>query len=262
MADQLTQEAAFSIEHASINHHVNADSAATSASLIAEADKLWSDLLAMQENQPEQRADCAKRLIGTIYELHRNISPHRDLYRVFLNERGVEASKSLNPYHATARAVMERNGAKKVRSLCTHYAQACHVLDGAAVKPGAAVQWLNEPFDTGTGGRSLTGLGKTKHLWSLTPQGKKQRQDKRSKMLSNAANFLTNTVESGKGRLDEAMFAVDDTAIAEGARAVALVEIADGSVTVLNVLTTDLVKAAAAVRVCQKPTGKEAHRAK
>lgn len=220
--------------------------------LVQKAEQLCSNLLAMQTSHPDEKTNCVKQLIDTIYSLHNSISPFEELYKDFLKKRGIGRSKSDNPYHSTARAVMEQFGAKKVRSLCTHYAQACLVLKLENVGEGDVVQWLNEPLKTEKSRRGLTGIGKTKHLWSLTPDGMKQRAKKFSTKLVDAEKLLTNTIESCNGRIEESMFAADDTDVVEGAKGVALVEVSGGSVTILNLLTTDALKAAAAIRACLK----------
>lgn len=218
--------------------------------LVQEAERLGSNLLRMQTSQPSEKNDCVKNLIEAIYSLHLTIFHHEQIYASFLQDRHVKRSKSENPYHSTVRAVMERLGSRKVRSLCTHYAQACLVLERENVSIGTVAQWLNEPLRTERGGRGLTGIGKTKHLWSLTPEGQAQREGKQADKRERAEKYVANTIESCDGQIDEHHIAADETQVVEGANGIALVEFSDGAVNVLNLLTTDSLKAAEAIRVC------------
>ncbi|MDR7039770.1 hypothetical protein J2X36_004548 [Methylobacterium sp. BE186] len=191
---------------------------------------------------------CLAELLGAIYRLHAKLAENPDALSRFYVERDIQIAEDGEIRHlATVKAVLLHRNRKYSRSLLTAYAQAIFVMERNRVDPAGAVQWLN----TGSGkGRGGTVLGKTKALWSKTPEG----QAAKAKYAAKSLRWAKKVVEEAAAKGASAgMPFISTTAASKPMKrpGIVLVELdAEGEPPMRAVLTEDLTTAAKAILAC------------
>lgn len=219
--------------------------------LIERADDLCSQLVAISRDQSEKKKECSTQLVAAIYGLHDALFARKQAYAAFLQERGIEPGKSTNEFADITRAVMEQRGRANKPPSITLYAQACHVLKSQSVAPEKAVQWLNEPDKRGGNrGKGRTGFGKTKPLWTESPEGRAESAKKRKVNLQKAKKYLNEQLQKS-ATVSSVGGMTAKTVPSMGTTGIALVEYDEaGGWQVRQVLTENPIKAAQTVRTC------------
>lgn len=233
---------------AASNNDAPSQDSATEA-LLEKANDLFSKLIKISRDRLEEKKECSTQLVAAIYGLHEALFARKRAYAAFLEKRGIEPGKSTNEFADITRAVMEQRGSGVKPPSITLYAQACHVLKRQSIAPEEAVQWLNEPDKSGGNrGKGRTGFGKTKLLWSESPEGQAEREKKRKTKEQSAKEYLDGQFQkaagdsSGEGKSAEA-------APPPGSAGIALIECSEtGEWIVKQVLTDDVVKTAQTVQ--------------